>query len=191
MGSDHHPVVIELNNLVPDHVRDAQVRRTWKIEKIPHYKNHKFPQLVSAFANSFENWVDNTKSQVEALQENADNNASIADVMEYSFQSQLDEITDKLLGSRVVGPPPTPRMHSTISLLNSQRKACERTLRRVISNSASTENDRSMAVKNYRISKARVLRAGVARKELREFNTFIDIEATRPTPNFSGAKPIA
>jgi hypothetical protein len=176
MGSDHHPIVIELKNLTPNHTQGVLSRSAWRTDKIPHYKSHKFPKIVSAFADSFKCWTADTKSQVEELQENSEDNAVIADILEHSFQNHLDEITNKLLGSRTVGPPPTPRMHSAISILNSQRKACEKTLRRVMSNPSSPEFERAMAVRNYRMAKARVLRAGAARKELREFNTFIDIE---------------
>jgi hypothetical protein len=56
------------------------------------------------------------------------------------------------------------------------RKACEHALRRVVSNPNSSENERALAVKIYRTSKTRALRAGATRQELLDLECFLDIE---------------
>jgi hypothetical protein len=178
MGSDHHAIITKLRNLRPKAAWTPPLRETWRLEKIPHYKNKdKHRAFVERFNTAFETWTDSTMSQMEALQAHGADNASIADMIEHSFQTCLDEVTAKQLGTKFVGPPSTPQLTTALSLLNDQRKACDRTLRRVVSNPDSSEDERALAVQVYRDSKSRALRAGVARKELRDLNMFVDIES--------------
>jgi predicted secreted protein len=147
IGSDHHPILLKLRNLRPSPGPESSIRKVWKTEKIPHYKDEgKHNAFVAGFATAFDAWVDRTKSQMEALQATDADNANIADIIEHSFQTCLDDVTQKQLGSKLVGPPATPQMTIALSLLNDQRKACEHALRRVVSNPSSSADERALAV---------------------------------------------
>jgi hypothetical protein len=177
MGSDHHPIIVKLRNLRPKPGPGSRSREVWRVEKIPHYKDKaKHGVFVEGFNTAFNAWADDTKTQLESLQANNADNAKIADIIEHSFQTCLDEVTAKQLGSKLVGPPSTPQLSSALSLLNEQRKACDLALRRVVSNPNSSDDERALAVQVYREAKSKALRAGEARKELVELNTFVDIE---------------
>jgi hypothetical protein len=177
MGSDHHPILVKLRNLRPSPGLESSLRKVWKTEKIPHYKDEvKHNAFVAGFATAFDAWADRTKSQMEVLQATDADNANIADIIEHSFQTCLDEVTQRQLGSKTVGPPATPQLTTSLSLLNNQRRACEHALRKVVSNPSSSADERSLAVSVYREAKNKVLRAGAARRKLVELKTFIDIE---------------
>jgi predicted secreted protein len=177
MGSDHHPILVKLRNLRPSPGPDSSRREVWKTEKIPHYKDKtKHTAFVAGFATAFDTWADCAKSQLEALQATDADNAAIADIIEHSFQTCLDDVTKRQLGTKLVGPPDTPQLTTALSLLNNQRKACEHALLRVVSNPTSSGQERALAVQVYREAKNRALRAGAARKELMELKAFTDIE---------------
>ena len=90
MGSDHHPIVLKLSNLCFTPAPGSSLRKVWRVEKIPHFKDKvKHDLFVGSFAPAFDNWVEETKSQLEALQATDADNTSIADVVEHSFQTCL------------------------------------------------------------------------------------------------------
>ena len=87
MGSDHHPILLKLRNLRPSPGPESSLRKVWKTEKIPYYKDEgKHNAFVAGFATVFDAWADRTKSQMEALQATDADNANIADIIEHSFQ---------------------------------------------------------------------------------------------------------
>ncbi len=177
LASDHHPIIVKLRNLRPSPGPQSGRREVWRTEKIPHYKEEiKHNAFRAEYATAFDAWIKRTKSQLGALQATDTDNETIADIFERSFQTCLDEVTQRVLGSKLVGPPATPQLNAALSLVNSQRKACELTLRRVVSNPESSGEERALAVKVYREAKKRALLAGAARKELKEFKAFIEIE---------------
>ena len=180
LGSDHHPIVIKIRDVNPTLGPGALTHKVWRLEKIPHYKSAEHDAFVSSYATAFEQWSRSTSSQIEALQATDADNSTIANIIEHSFQSCLDETTNNLIGTKYVGPPIAPRLSAALNLLNNQRRACDHALRRVVSNPASTEDERALAVKIYREAKARALRAGAARRELIELDKFKDTETSLP-----------
>ena len=180
LGSDHHPIVIKIRNVAPTPGPGASTRKVWRLDNIPHYKSKDHDAFITSYAAAFERWSRRTKSQIEALQAADADNSTIANIIEHSFQSCLDETTNSLIGTKTVGPPIAPRLSAALNLLNNQRRACDHSLRRVVSNPASTEDERALAVKIYREAKARALRAGAARRELIELAKFRDIETSLP-----------
>jgi hypothetical protein len=75
----------------------------WRVEKIPHYKDEvKHGIFVEGFNTAFNAWADSTKSQLESLQGNDADNASIANIIEHSFQTCLDEVTAKQLAANLL-----------------------------------------------------------------------------------------
>ena len=83
----------------------------WRVEKIPHYNNKtKHDLFVDNFATAFDAWVEETKSQLEALKATEADNAVIADIVEQSFQTCLDEVCDRQLGTKKAGPPAIPQL---------------------------------------------------------------------------------
>lgn len=177
MASDHHPIIVKLRNLRPSPGPDSGCRKVWRTEKIPHYKDEvKHNAFRAEYAIAFDAWVDRTKSQLEALRATDADNEAIADIFECSFQACLDEVTQRTLGSKSVGPPAIPQLNAALSLFNHQRKACEKALRIVVSNPSSSNDERALAVKVYREAKKRALLAGAAKKELMELKAFTEIE---------------
>lgn len=177
MASDHHPIIVKLRNLRPSLGPGSSRREVWRTENIPHYKEEvKHEAFRDEYAAAFDAWIDRTKSQLEALQAMDTDNETIADISERSFQSCLDEVTQRVLGSKSVGPPATPQLTAALSLLNFQRRACEKALRRVVSNPTSSEEERALAVKVYRDAKKKALLSGAAKKELTELKNFMEIE---------------
>ena len=180
MGSDHHPIVVSLSNLSPTRGPDHVPRKVWRIENIPHHKdNPKHQAFVAEFANVFDNWIEGTKNLLGALQATDADNASIADVIENSFQTCLDEVCARMLGTKLIRLSAIPQMSHALVLLDRQRKACDYALRRVMSNPSSSDEERSLAVKVYRVSKAKALRAGAARKEILDLKRFADMEKSQ------------
>ena len=189
MGSDHHPIVLKLSNLCFTPAPGSSLRKVWRVEKIPHFKDKvKHDLFVGSFAAAFDNWVEETKSQLEALQVTDADNTSIADVVEHSFQTCLDEVCDRQLGTKRVGPSAVPQLTHVMEILNKQRKACELILRKIVSNPKSTSEERAMAVKTYRVAKAKSLRAGAVRKELLDLKRFTDMEKNQRDSKIFWAK---
>ena len=189
MGSDHHPIVLKLSNLCFTPAPGSSLRKVWRVEKIPHFKDKvKHDLFVGSFAAAFDNWVEETKSQLEALQATDADNTSIADVVEHSFQTCLDEVCDRQLGTKRVGPSAVPQLTHVMEILNKQRKACELILRKIVSNPKSTSEERAMAVKTYRVAKAKSLRAGAVRKELLDLKRFTDMEKNQRDSKIFWAK---
>jgi hypothetical protein len=93
----------------------------------------------------FDNWIEGTKNLLGALQATDADNASIADVIENSFQTCLDEACSRMLGTKIVGPSAMPKMTHALAILDKQRQACDYALRRVMSNPSSTDEERSLA----------------------------------------------
>ena len=140
------------------------------------------------FATAFDAWVEETKSQLEALKATEADNAVVADIVEQSFQTCLDEVCDRQLGTKKVGPPAVPQLTHVMDILNKQRKPCELILRKIMSNPNSTSEERAVAVKTYRVAKAKSLRAGAIRKEILDLKRFTDMEKNQRDSKIFWAK---
>ena len=54
----------------------------------------------------------------------------MADIMEWSFQAKLDEVCMHMIGTKKVGPRPTPMLDNAIRMLNDHKAYCEGALKR-------------------------------------------------------------
>ena len=193
LGSDHHPIIIKISNLTPSSREKTKVHRVWRVENIPHYKdvlqNQTFLNYFSvAFADwslSFKMMVDNPLNPTTLFSE-------MADKGERSFQTCLDKVTSEQIGSKLVGPLAPNFMSASLRSLNDKRASTEKRLRRVLSNPISSVEDRALAIKNYRWSKAKAIQAGMIRKNNLDLKVFSDIEANRGDSKvfWNKAKPI-
>ena len=180
MGSDHHPIVIKIRNLVPSGKTRSRLHRAWRVENIPTRENPAaHDAFLANFAAPLEHWIDVTRARMDSFDPDVSNAVTIADEAEQSFQNCLDTISAQQIGSKSVGPPRPPEMAPRLVRLNSRRLEVEKTLRRTMSNHSSGRLDRIDAVLRYRRAKAEALREGAARKLASDIRLFTEIEETK------------
>ena len=175
MGSDHKPILIKFR-LSPSKGRGTTTREVWRVENIPHESTPEYLDFVDAYQTAFSEWMENAKSHLEACAFDNIDNSSVADLLENSFQLCLDDVSEKQIGRKRIGPSSSPMMTKEIKRLNDQRLEFERALRRVMLDKSSTQKDRDHLVHQYRQAKAAALKASAARREEMENDMFLDIE---------------
>ena len=80
---------------------------------------------VNACRVAFEKWTRDAGSLVDALQAIAIESDRIADILDWSFQKELDTVAFSFLGRKKVGLHPQPQMDATVKLLTGQRNTCD------------------------------------------------------------------
>ena len=175
LGSDHRFVTLTISGMRAAVEEASILREVWKTEDLP-VSADETSVFVNAFERTMADWTQRTKSSMKAMEAVGIEAKRIGDIVEWSFQAALDGQTDKLLGTKMVGPKVTPLLDSAMRVLDGQRKACELILRKTMSNGSSSAEERKSAVKLYRDAKASLFKATARRKEMCEQETFRQIE---------------
>jgi len=81
-----------------------------------------------------------------------------------------------MIGTKKVGPRPTPMLDSAMRMLNDHRTCCERSLKRTMASSSSTSEERAKAVQLYRNAKAELFKATRTRREIADLEMFRQVE---------------
>jgi len=126
MGSDHHPALVKLRNLRPTPGAGPGMRKVWRTDKIPHYKDKASKPTRAPSAPGL------ATPGPKFMPSGPRKLTMISNLVEHSFEKCLHEVTNTVLGKRSVGPSAVPRMTTAIKVLNSQRLACELGLRVVV-----------------------------------------------------------
>ena len=80
LGSDHHPILLKIRNLVPRSRTLPLKHRVWRVENIPSRLNPPTHDLyLASFAAPFELWIEVTKTRIENFDPVVTDAASIAD----------------------------------------------------------------------------------------------------------------
>jgi hypothetical protein len=175
LGSDHKPILLHLRGLHPTKSNQQLRREVWRVEDIPQDQEG-LTTFASAYRIAFKSWITRTKSTIQALEAVDTDTQRLADIVEGSFQMQLDEVSLKQVGRKSVGPLSTPTMTRSIKLLNKQRLNCEAILKEVMHDPCSSSEDKSRAVKVFRSAKNAVLRASTLKRRELDDQAFRQIE---------------
>ena len=163
LSSDHKPLLLRLRGLSPTKSKLQLRREVWKVEAIPQDPDG-LASFAKAYCTAFKAWAKETSSMITALDAVDMDTQRLADLVEWSFQTQLDKVSLVHVGRKSVGPSSTPYMTRAMKLLNKQRLSCELILKEVMHNPASTSSDKLRAVKTFRSAKAAVLRASTQKR---------------------------
>ena len=103
MGSDHKIFLLEFVELSLTTNKSAPLREVWRIENIP--KSGRcgdqplYRDFVDKYQNAFAHWLVTASALVAA----GDDHQSTADSLEKSFQTCLDDVSEQVLGRKLVG----------------------------------------------------------------------------------------
>ena len=140
--------------------------------------------FVGAFRMAMGKWMSDTKVTVAALEISGTEARRVLDILEWSFTNTIKEICRKKLGTKKAGRKPPATLDAAMRLLNSHRKNCEQTLKRVMADKNSTAEMRVTAVQLYRQAKSELFRATKRRLEVRDLQLFTQIEEGQGTKLF-------
>ena len=176
LGSDHKVIMLHLRDAKLDQTAKENLREVWRIENIPSPTGRKHQEYVNAFQVAMERWMAMSKDQMAALESVQVEANRVSDIMEWSFQVKLDQVCMDMIGTKKVGPRPTPMLDSAMRMLNDHRSCCESALKRAMTSRSSTSGDREKAVQLYRNAKAELFKATRRRKEIAELEVFRQVE---------------
>jgi hypothetical protein len=100
----------------------------------------------------------------------------MADVLEWSFQKALDGVAAERLGTRFVGPTPTPLLDAASRLLVQQREVCREVMERLSRAQGVSAAAKSEARSRFLAASARVRAGAARRKHLKDLELFRDVE---------------
>ena len=175
MDSDHRPLVLTLDGLAARRPEKTPTREVWNISNIPSPPDDW--SWVDACRTQFTDWLDEAEGIIRALDASNVENQRISDILDWSFQRALDEVTHAQLGINQVRPHPTPGLDATTKWLTEQRQASEDLMWMIIDHPEATAENKAAARKQF-LSASKAVRAHALRKrELSELALFRDVEA--------------
>ena len=103
----------------------------------------------------------------------------------WSFQRALDGVAAERLGTRLVGPTPTPLLDAASRLLIQQREVCREVMERLSRAPGVSTAAKSEARFRFLAASARVRAGAARRKQMKELELFRDVEQKHVTPSSS------
>jgi hypothetical protein len=174
MDSDHRPLVLTIRGLTLQQPTKQERREIWDIRNIPSPPADW--SWVNACRATFDEWITNTGDVMAAATAAGLDDSRMADVFEWSFQRALDGVAAERLGTRFVGPTPTPLLDAASRLLIQQREVCREVMERLSRAQGASAAAKSEARSRFLAASARV-RAGAARRKLlMDLELFRDVE---------------
>ena len=174
MGSDHLPLVLNLEGLAAKPVRRARLREVWRVDNVPSPPDDW--SWVAACQAKFMEWVSTTGSFIDAVSAMEADSTRISDIIEWSFQRALDEAAFEQLGTKFVGPRPTPLLDAATRLTIQHRTVCEEIMKQLMADPNAPEEVVAKGRSQFLKASRRVLSASSRRKELQELQLFRDVE---------------
>jgi hypothetical protein len=177
MGSDHKPLVLTFEGFSSVRRVVARNRTMWRTENIVSP-----PQdwsWVIACRKVFDSWVTKTGSFVQALKAVGTESDRIADLLDWSFQLELDSIANQVLGRKTVRTAASPKVSAAIRILNDHRKASEAIMLQCMDSGNASDEDVYLARSNFLKSRRAMLAAGRRDRQLAELRLFRDIESNQ------------
>jgi hypothetical protein len=177
MDSDNKPLVLRLRGLSVPPPRKEPVREVLRIDNIPDATEDS--SWVKACRARLAEWMDDAHKIAQALDVVGADNAHIGDLLEWSFQHALDEVSPEQLGARVVKPHRSPTLSEHPSLLVQQRLVCEDIMKKFMGNRNCSKSDRVGARCHFLAASKAVRQASARRRELEELKLFRDVESAQ------------
>ena len=175
-GSDHKPLLLRLRGLASARAAKAGLREVWRVEAIPHWKDFaERDRFVRTFQTAFREWLAGTRAYLEAQEAAGTDSGAVADVLERSFQTKLDEVAERLIGKKLVGPKSSPVLSRALKGLDTRRRECEVRLRKAMDGGGNSDS-RAKAVAEYRRAKGDFFRAVGEKRKAKELRVFRQIE---------------
>jgi hypothetical protein len=174
MDSDHRPLVLTVRGLMLRQPKLKQRREVWDVRNIPSPPTDW--SWVNACSARFEEWIADTGDMMAAATAANLDDSRMADVLEWSFQKALDGVAAERLGTRFVGPTPTPLLNAASRLLIQQREVCRVVMERLSRTQGATEAAKSAARSRFLAAGARVRADAARRKHLQDLELFRDVE---------------
>jgi hypothetical protein len=174
MDSDHRPLVLTTRGLMLRRPAPESRREVWDVRNIPSPPDDW--SWVHACRGQFEEWIAHTGDVVGASTAAGLDDARMADVLEWSFQRALDGVAAKRLGTRFVGPAPTPLLDAASRLLIQQREVCREVMERLSREQGVSSAAKSEARSRFLAASSRVRAGAARRKQLKELELFRDVE---------------
>ena len=174
MDSDHRPLVLTIRGLSLRRPERAGRREVWDVRNIP------CPPVdwswVNACRAQFEDWIVNTGDIMAAATAAKLDDSRMADVLDWSFQKALDGVAAERLGTRYVGPAPTPLLNAASRLLVQQREVCREVMERLARARDASPAANSEARSRFLAASARVRADAARRKHLKDLELFREVE---------------
>jgi hypothetical protein len=174
MGSDHLPLVLTLEGLTTKPARKARLREVWRVSDVPSPPDDW--SWVAACQAKFMDWVSTTGSFIDAVSAMEADTTRISDIIEWSFQRALDEAAFEQLGTKFVGPRPTPLVDAATRLAIQHRTVCEEIMKQLMADPNAPDEVVAKSRSQFLKASRRVLSASWRRKEFQELRLFRDVE---------------
>ena len=174
MDSDHRPLVLTIRGLELQRPVPEGRREVWDVRNIPTPPTDW--SWVHACRAQFEDWIADTGDMMAAATAAGLDDSRMADVLEWSFQKALDGVAAERLGTRFVGPTPTPLLDAASRLLVQQREVCREVMERVSRAQGVSEAAKAEARSRFLAASARVRAGAARRKHLKDLELFRDVE---------------
>ena len=173
MNSDHKPLILSLKNIKPKPAQVPDAKLVWRTENIVSPPNFAWVNFCRA---AFDTWTASTNNLIDALQAVGIENDRLADILDWSFQVQLDTVSNQFLGVKKVSLAKPPRVDPATDLANQQRETCEAILKQCMANPEASDEALQIARTNFLAARRAALKAGVRKRKLEELQLFMDIE---------------
>jgi hypothetical protein len=123
MGSDHKPLILRLRDLRMRGSEPEGIREVWRLEDIPCPR--KDMSFVRACQAAFVGWAEDSRGYIEAMEAVGADTDRVADVLDWSFQRELDRVAMECIGKKKVGPRPTAMLDRANVLMEDPRSTAE------------------------------------------------------------------
>jgi hypothetical protein len=174
MDSDHKPLVLTIRGLTLRRPVPEGRREVWDVRNIPSPPADW--SWVNACRAQFDEWIANTGDMMAAATAAKLDDSRMADVLDWSFQKALDGVAAERLGTRYVGPTPTPLLNAASRLLVQQREVCREVMERLARARDASPGAKSEARSRFLTASARVRADAARRKHLKDLELFRDVE---------------
>ena len=177
MGSDHRVLVLTLSDLGLKAPVVQGMREVWKIDSIPSPPDDW--SWVKASRTRFKQWLSHTTSLVRAVTAAGSDAAAVGNMLEWSFQTALDEVAAEQLGTKWVGPKGAPMLCAAGRAAVAQRELCQDVMKWVMQDSSASEEARSEARNQFLAASRAVLAVAEKKQRVAELRLFRDVEANQ------------
>ena len=175
MDSDHRPLVLTLSDIAVVRPKKHPAREVWDISNIPCPPEDW--SWVLACRAQFAEWLNEAGGIIRTLDASKVESQRIADILDWSFQRALDEVSNTYLGTKHVRARPTPGLDAATKLLVQQRQVAQDVMWLVVGNHKATDADKASARKHFMVASKAVKSAAMRRRELSELALFRSVEA--------------
>jgi len=178
MGSDHRRCVLTMSGLSLKAPVKKGRREVWDIEAIPEPHTAEHSIWTAACRAKFNSWLRHTTNMLRGWHAaDSTRTAAMGDMVEWSFQSALDELAAEQLGTKWIGPKGSAMLCSAARAAIAHRELCQDALRWVMHDNLAPEDARRDARVQFLAASRAVLAVAEKKKRVAELRLFRDVEA--------------